>query len=47
MNDEINITSIINRIIDNKKEILLILISSVVISIVIAITQTETYKANA
>ena len=47
MNDDINITSLINRIIDKKKEILLILVSSIIISIVIAITQIETYKANA
>ena len=47
MNDEINITSIINRITANKKAILLIVLSSIIISVIIALTQIETYKASA
>ena len=47
MNDEINITSIINKIIDNKKAMIFIVLGSMLISVIIALSQTETFKASA
>jgi len=47
MNDEINITSIINRVIDNKKAIILIVFGSILVSVIIALSQVETFKASA
>ena len=47
MSDEINITSIINRIIQNKRAIIGIIFGSFILSVVIALTQPETYKATA
>ena len=47
MNDEINITSIINRVISNKKTMIFIVLGSIFISIIIALSQTETFKASA
>ena len=47
MSDEINITSIINRIIQNKRAMIGIILGSFILSVVIALTQPETYKATA
>ena len=47
MNDEINITSIINRVISNKKTMIFIVLGSIFISIIIALSQMETFKAAA
>ena len=47
MNDEINITSIINRVIDNKKAIIFIVFGSILMSVIIALSQVETFKASA
>ena len=47
MSEEINITSIINRVIHNKRPMIAIIFGSFILSIVIALTQTETYKATA
>ena len=47
MNDDINISAIIDRIIDNRRIMIAILVTSLLVSVVIALTQTETYKATA
>tara|TARA_B100000427_G_scaffold305818_1_gene292080 strand:- start:22 stop:1068 length:1047 start_codon:yes stop_codon:yes gene_type:complete len=47
MSDEINLTTIINRVIQNKRSMIGIIIGSLILSIVIALTQPETYKATA
>ena len=47
MSDEINITSIINRVIDNKKAIIFIVFGSILMSVIIALSQVETFKASA
>ncbi len=47
MNDDINISAIIDRIIDNRRVMIAILVISIATSIIIALTQTETYKASA